>query len=529
MPNSRLTTLNLLSRVVLVVAQISFAVGLPLGVSLTTIQAAGTITGTVFQDFNANGARDTSATIPNNGGSDSVPVAVDRGLAGVVVTAYDAAGLAVGSTTSIADGTYSLSASGTGPYRIEFTNLPAGFQPGPRGANNGTTVRFVPDGNSTAIDLGVNRPGDYCQDNPQLVTSCYVFGDQLTGTNALSRTVVSFPYSSGSNSATEAEYDQPLTHTVEISASQVGVTWGLAYARATQRVYAAAYMKKHSGFGPGGPGGVYVINPANNTVISTFTVPNAISNTHDTADYQIDNGNLSWNAVGKTALGGLDLSDDETRLFVMNLEDRALYALNPTTGAVIVSSTVPLNPPLPVGTCPAGDVRPFGVEFYEGQVYVGLVCSAESDQNAANLQAYVYTATTSLNFSAAPAFQMPLTYTRGLANDGPTGQPAEWNPWVTGFTALPPNFTDPNANYPVYPQPMLTSITFDVNGDMVLGLRDRFGDQMGNAAPSNPANPSDLYFGVTGGDTLRACAAGGGWTLESNGRCDGDGTAPQGT
>lgn len=529
MPTHRPTPPASLGRILLILAQVLVALGLPLSGSQTTTQAAGTITGTVFQDFNANGARDTAATIPNNG-SGTAPVAVDRGVGGVVVTAYDSAGLAVGSTASLADGTYSLSASGTGPYRIEFTNLPAGYQPGPRGANNGTTVRFVPDGNSANIDLGLNRPGDYCQDNPLLVTNCYVFGDQLTGTNALSATIISFPYSAGSNSPTvEADYDQPTTHATTIAANQVGVTWGLAYARATQRLYAGAYMKKHSGFGPGGPGAVYVINPIGNTVAATFSVPNAISNTHNTADYQTDNGNLSWNAIGKTSLGGLDLSDDESRLFVMNLEERALYALNATTGAVIVSATVPLNPPVPSGACPAGDVRPFAVEYHNGQVFIGMVCSAESNQALANLQAYVYTATTSLAFSAAPVVQIPMTYTRGLGNSGPTGQVAAWNPWAPSLTTLPANFGDPNGAFPVYPQPMLTSIAFDANGDMVLAFRDRFGDQMGNAAPSDPGNPANLYFGVTAGDTLRACVAGGVWTLEDNGRCGGNGNAPQGT
>ena len=37
----------------------------------------------------------------------------------------------------------------------------------------------------------------------------------------------------------------------------------------------------------------------------------------------------------------------------------------------------------------------------------------------------------------------------------------------------------------VYSQPMLTDIAFD-NGSLILGLRDRSGDQIGNGTLSNP-------------------------------------------
>jgi hypothetical protein len=523
------------STVVVAVSLIVAILGLP-AARAPTARAAGPITGTVYQDYNDNGVRDTGTTISNDG-LGTIATAFDSGVAGVVITVYDRNGAVQGATASLADGTYSLNATGTGPYRLEFTNLPAGFFPAAHGANNGTTLRFnIPDGGAGNVDLGINRPTDYCQSNPLLVTSCYVFGDQIAGANSISTTVKSFPYSAGSNGATVPEYDQPITHTIALQANQVGTTWGLAYARTTGRLYAGAYMKKHSGYGPGGPGAIYVINPANNTVAATLAVPGAVTNSHNTSDYFFDNLNLAWDAVGKTALGGLEISPDDSRLYVMNLENRTLYALNATNGAVLASQAVPLTPPLPSGTCPVNDVRPFAVEYFNGQVYVGMVCSAETSQNAADLRAYVYTADpVTLAFSAAPVFDFALNYPRGLANDGrdlannPV-QFSDWNPWATGFRALPPNFTDPNANFPVYPQPMFTGLTFDRSGNIVIGLRDRFGDQAGNESPSDPANPANLYFGVTGGDILRACANGaGGWVLEDNGRCGGSGAAPQNT
>ena len=77
---------------------------------------AGIISGTVFQDYNANGRRDTAATITNAGGGE-VPVGFDRGVAGVTVTAYAADGSSAGAATTDADGAYSINASGGGPYR----------------------------------------------------------------------------------------------------------------------------------------------------------------------------------------------------------------------------------------------------------------------------------------------------------------------------------------------------------------------------------------------------------------------------
>ena len=61
-------------------------------------------------------------------------------------------------------------------------------------------------------------------------------------------------------------------------------------------------------------------------------------------------------------------------------------------------------------------------------------------------------------------------------------KPASWNAWVANY----PDRNPVGDQYPAYPQPMLTAIQFGDNGDMIMGLRDRFGDQMGNSAPSDP-------------------------------------------
>lgn len=497
------------------------------GIGAPAARLSGTLTGTVYLDYNQNGAMNTSGATPN--------YAIDTGVSGVVVTAYDASGVSVGTATTNASGTYSLSATGTGPYRLEFTSIPTGYYAGATGTNNASTVRFVADGNSSGNDLGLSRPVDYSQNKPYLATNCYVYGDQVSGTYNANTALLNFPYEAGSvyTSTTESDYDPPTTHSLNVVANQIGTTWGLAYARSTNRLYAAAFFKRHTGFGKGAdgtlntsddPGAIYVINPSTNTVVSTFTVPNATTNSHNTSNYLTDNGNTGWDAVGKTSLGGIDLSDDETSLYVMNLENRTLYRLNPTTGAVITSQQVPLSPPSsPTGDSPDVDIRPFAVEYYHGQLYIGMVCTAQSTSTLSDLRAYVYTADpTTLAFSSSPVLQTALNYPRGMANDG-TGNDADWEAWRTTFGGNI-HATD----IIVHPQPWLTSLSFETD-NMILGLRDRIGDQVGNGTQSNPAN-STLYVPRTAGDTLRACGdPTSGWTLESNGRCGGSGSAPQGT
>lgn len=489
---------------------------------------AGTIRGRVFQDFNGNGVYDTS------GGTAAAPTAVDAGIAGVTVTIYDSTGAQRGTaTTAATTGLYSIASAGTGPYRVEFTTLPTGFSPSARSTdsvsggtatNAGSTVQFVPDGNTPDVNLALNRGRDYCEDNPTLCSQLYGVGsaDQPEA-------VFTIPYTAGSTRTTGgrpvADFATP-GNTSLATTDEVGTTFGIAYRRADRRIFVAAYMKKHAKFGPGGTGAIYQVNRGTG-VVSEYVNLNTIfgantagANPHNTADYDFDNGQVTWNAVGKVAFGGMAISDDEANLFAMNLNDRRLYRI-PTTGALntttIQSSAFPTTMP---GCTNTGDVRPFSVNFYEGLVYVGAVCSADSlnDRNA--LQAYVYTVNPStLVFGASPVFQTPLNYAR-LETD--PGLSANWLDWTTNYSTI-------SANHIIRPQPMLTDIEFD-RGNMIISIRDRAGDQSGYFSLSNPNDNTLRQKGITAGEILRACGSpGSGWTIESNGRCAGIGSAPQGT
>lgn len=500
-------------------------------VSTTNAQKSlsGTITGRVFQDFNGNGLYDAS------GGTSAQPTALDSGLGGVSVSAYDANGVFQGSAVTAANGAYSLAAAGTGPYRLEFTALPTGYSPSARSTDSvaggtasdaGSTVQFVQDGNTSDVNLAVNRPGDFCQDNPAICSQLYGVGDATQP-----EAVFTVPFWAGSTRTTGgtpvADFQTP-GNTSLATTDDVGTTFGIANHRGSRRIFVAAYMKKHAKFGPGGTGAIYQID-RNTGVVSEYVNLNTVfgagtagANPHNTSDYNTDNGQTTWNAVGKVALGGMALSADEQYLFVMNLANRTLYRI-PTSGT-LDSTTIQgtaFHSTMPNCTNNT-NVRPFAVSWYEGTIYVGAVCSQETSGGtiSTDLRAYVYRFNPStMTFNASPDLNFQLNYSR-LETD--PSYSAAWRNWRATYQTI-------STSHFIYPQPMLTDIDFD-RGNMVLSFRDRDGDQSGYNSASNPNNSSQLWKGITAGEILRACGdPTSGWTLESNGRCGGIGNAPQNT
>ncbi len=500
-------------------------------------EASGTITGTVYIDYNMNGTFDSSGAAPD--------YAIDSGISGIVVTAYDSSGTVRGTATTGTGGTYSLTATGTGPYRLEFTNL-QGYSPSAVGTNNASEVKFVADGNSSGNDFGIIYQTEYCQNDPDMITNTYIDGDTAAGD-----VLLNFPYSAGApmTTTTKPPYENPTTHSIVLDQIQIGTTWGLTYARRTNRIYAASFFKKHTLFGPDGSGAIYVINPANNSVVQTITVPNAATNSHGTTNVctgthsaaQCDNGNTGWDAVGKTSLGGMDISEDETKIYVMNLENRTLYELDAVSGAALRWQSMPGVPNVtgsvnnlsgaanrPPGAAAAGDVRPFAVSYLSGKIYVGIISSAESTPaTLTNLQAHVYEVDPT-TFAFTRRLSATMDYGRNaILRYGANNTPAEWNAWRTTYATAGSLNTGIGGNEVGYPQPMLTGIEFDNAGNLVMGIRDRSGDQMGFFVPSNPT-VNALLVGDSAGDTLKACGnQTSGWTLESNSRCGGQGTGVQ--
>ncbi len=487
--------------------------------TLPAAQAAYSVNGTVFRDFNANGVRDP----------------LETGVGGITVTATDSTGAvvatAITSTSPATIGQYSLNIGGAAnqAVRVEFSKLPTFLKFGPNGKNNNTGVTFV--NGPTQVDLGVANPSEYCQDNPELATNCYVFGDQLNGPNKNLPALIKFPFDASGMSPMPSDLAE---------AYQVGTTWGVTYHRYTNTVLTSAFMKRHSGFGPNGPGAIYQASKAGGSVkllldLNTlFGAGTAGTDPRDsTTDYRYDPN--SFDAVGKIAMGGLALSDDDLTLYAVNLADRSLYRIPVGTNLTVPTASQIRRFPVPTnGPCSSpNDIRPFGVTNHDGLIYVGAVCSAQSSQNPGDLRAFVYSFDPANNsFNSNPVLSFPLNYTRRCFNfaNNPNcaNDPylkADWRPWTSTFPAA--NLQQ-YGGFGGFPQPMLSDIAFDNNGDMIIGLRDRFGDQSGYYAGNTDVNdPKGLYYsGITAGHMLRACVSGAtNWTLENNGTCGGRTTA----
>jgi hypothetical protein len=509
----------------------------PIGLGGTVSTAArgglcggANIGGTVFSDYNSNGRRDVG----------------ELGVGGVPVSAYDAAGSLVDSASSGTNGSYVLDVpAGTG-VRLEFTALPSGYFEGFAGQDSRGSVTFLqsPD---CGRDFAVLRPHEHCQDEPDLATNCYVSGNQM---NPDGDVLISFPYSAGGNQVPEV--DQPA-HVSEAVASQIGPTWGLAYHRASDSIFAAAFMKRHSAFGPGGTGAIYRIDRSAGRggpvsvfldLDDLFGAGTAGADPHPQGtNFQIDPN--SWDPVGKVALGDLDLSEDEQTLWTINLADRRLYRIpigSPPVPPQDPNEVDRFVIPLDQGDCPnpASDLRPFGIGIHEGNVYVGAVCTAQSQPQASpppatssQLRAYVYRLEPARGtFTLVLSF--PLGYTRGCAVRQGLGQTAgcasaNWRHWTDDFTVFTTPFSAQDGSGEVIsPQPWFNDIEFD-NGDMILGLRDRSADQLGLGQRSTDPNDARFYSGDSAGDLLRACqTAPGTWALESGGNCPPPRSGPDG-
>ena len=489
-----------------------------------------TVSGVVFNDANANGVRDVN----------------EAGLASVTVTAFTAGTNPI-TTATDADGRYTLSIA-SNRARIEFTNWPTQFQSSFFGANSGTSVQFV-DVPATDVNLGLFDPTQYCQNAPRIMASCFVFGDNVNGADKAQPTVRSFPYdASGTNAALQ---------TAEATAQQVGATYGVAYQRSSRNIFVSAYTKRAASYGPGtghglsdGTGTIYRI-PFDGTpkdavpfldldVLVGTDVTGANPHTDlkpDAPDF--DSG--AFDAVGKTAYGDLDMGEDDATLWTINLKYRALVRIPIGYNAQMPPASQLGSYFVPEPTCTNGVGRPFAIKPYGGLIYVGGVCTAENGGSTADLSAYVYAFDPNTNtWLNGPMLQVPLNYNRGCADifvtypvtcrSNTRGTSADWNPWRDTVDAQFPDGFE--AGFTSHPVPMLADIEF-IGMDMVLGLRDRFADQVGYIDPGpfgqgyrNPYAPNDTTIYdlkvIPGGDVLRASRINGGlegqWQIENNAR-----------
>lgn len=481
------------------------------------------IRGFVFRDEDVDGIQDVT----------------EPGLPNVKVLAIDANGI-FAETVTDEEGKYMISdASGImGSTRVTFTlpsELQTTLQPTILGSGNRTTVQFAHVGDRWAI---VNAGFSFedlkstCE-SPTLVAACY---NPVVDTS--SADLLSFSFADG-----------PRTPSTDIASGGIGAVWGNAFDNLTGSLYSAAMLKRHIPLGPLAPfngtdtytvDGVYLtgyslnggsFNPAapgftlqgvNGIDLGTVQRKPDINGKLDD-DFELGiEPNIDLDAfakVGTVGFGDADIDPFGT-LWLVNLNQRTLISVNrvglPGDGSAAPAGNVTVYPITDPG-CSDGDFRPWAITFYENMGYLGVVCSAETSQDHADLQAFILSFDP-INVEAgfSTAINFPLNYSREslyLRYRGWSVPPSDWQPWTSVYKTTIAGLANP--------QPILSDIEFNVDGDMELGFMDRWGHQTfwGNLeAKPLTQEPKKRAF-TTGGDLVHLCGTDIGWILEGKPGC----------
>ncbi|MGW7444854.1 SdrD B-like domain-containing protein [Kitasatospora sp. NPDC054795] len=443
--------------------------------------------------------------------------ALEPGLAGVRVTLTGGDRVRVEGTTA-ADGTVTLAPpphrDHGGKYRVRVVNPKPGVlfpafasRQGLGGAPNllSSNEEFVDlsDGGNVSYTTGLWSPGDYCQKNAPLVTTC----QNTTWGGGAQRTLVSFPYGARGQDGVDVNVTDIATD------AQTGTLFGIAWNRADRRVFSSAAAKRTTGYGPGGPGGIYVTDLARNSTTLFTTVPDAGGTAHGPG---ADDAFLA--VPGKESLGGLKVTDDGRDLFVVNLNDRRLYRYDATAATAAAPKAVyPVPEP---GCASAADWRPFGLGLQDGTGYLGGVCSGESTGAVSDLRAVVLPFDPATGRFGPAVLDQPLDYPRQSTVGAGPCDGAGWFPWTDTY----PTAQNGQAcsGYRAQPEPELGEVGFEADGSMLLAFRDRLADRATGQAAAGAAVGEVL----SGGDLNKACPANGTYVLDTNNGC---GLSPRGT
>ncbi|HWL45892.1 MAG TPA: SdrD B-like domain-containing protein, partial [Ilumatobacter sp.] len=427
--------------------------------------------------------------------------ALDVGQPGIVVTVTDPDGTSISSPTDAnGQAVFNLDAAvgmDGGRYRVDAV-IPASLDflepahAGTGGALN--TLRSLTNfvdmtGGDVEIRMAVWNPADYAQDDPTLAIATQVnaYVDDVDETRAL----LSIPWTA------RGDLDGSSGVVTLNEQVDVGATFGIAYDRHRERVFQAAFAKSFTSYGPAGQGAIYVTDLGGAT--TTFAVvPSAGSTAHSGGAHD----DSFYGVPGTESLGGIALSENGAELYVVNLNDGNLYVYD-ATGATGGTPQVRGAGSEAAAGCQAGHWRPGTATFKDGVLYVGGVCSGPT---AADLSVSIQ------RWDGADwiaAFSHPLTFSRGQIYTGNNASSPEfWHPW--SFTYPPAGMLGDPGGEATRPEPWLSAFTFDREGSIIFGFRDRFADM----------TVDENYSHDSGGDLNKACSNGDGtWSWEGTGGC----------
>ncbi len=489
------------------------------------------VSGTVFRDMNSNGVQD--ATNP-----------AEPGQYGVTVKAFNAANSLMATATTDAAGNYNFSAAqipAGSAVRIQFSAT-AGDYPSKRSAGDKTNVQFViagPTANTTDYAMATKK---LLSDNanPYVATTAATNGNALAtgaGNAGDNDNLFVFPYDLSNDGGSTRRAKNQYT----------GSVFGLAWQRESRTLLLAAYLKRHAGFGPGGIGAIYqtqISKDGEPTSPSMLLDVNALGINVGT-DPRVDplpdaasapNTDMGVFAeVGKRGIGSIELADNGRDLYIVNMYEKKLHRINignpikSSFSSADVTGTWDIPNPNIAGT----EWHPMALKAHAGKMYVGGICTQEVNgmpkiSDSVNLSGVVYEIDIK---SASPAFtevmRFPITHRRGFTNADFRYEYRNnyWSAWQNSGDIslggplradLLGSLLGGNATGLYYSQPLFSAIEFDVDGSMVVALRDRFGDQGGYANYFETGNaPGETYRVLSSGEMLRAGKTATGWELES--------------
>jgi trimeric autotransporter adhesin len=489
------------------------------------------ITGKVFRDYNNDGVQQsTNPTEP--------------GEFGVVVKAYDVTNTLRGTVSTNSSGDYSFSAAQApagSAIRVEFS-VNSGDQPSKRISSNKTNIQFVVAGSSAInIDFAIASKKSFTDNaNPYVATTAFTNGNALSsGSNTAgdNNGLYVFPYDLSNDGGT----------TRRAKNQYMGSVFGLTWQRESRTLLMAAYLKRHASFGPNGIGAIYQTQidktgiPSTPSLLLDVTAIgiNVGTNPRTTTlpdDPTLPNTDLGvFSEVGRRGIGGIELSVDGRDLYMVNMYEKKIHRINvgnpfrTSFTAANVTGNWSIPDPGFAGTV----WHPMALEVHNGKIYVGGISTKETTTahniaDTANLRGTVYEFNPSTGiFTNVLSF--PLTHRRGFTNADYRYEHRNnyWAAWQNNGdislggplrSGLIGSTTGGNATGIYYSQPMLCDIEFDVDGSMILGVRDRFGDQGGYANYFETGNvPGETYRVLATGEVLKAGKSGSVWIIENNG------------
>ena len=495
-----------------------------------------TITGTVYNDYDADGNFDGTQAITHDDNSNTTTT--EGGLEGIEIKAYDNQGNEVATDITDVNGEYSLSNPTGEPLRIEFSNLTDGY-------NNTSDIQTFVDGSGNpTVNFGLLADNQYVDSNssPRLLTTCFVLGGYDQSGEAALVSVLH------TNSGTD-----PADKTTEVTLEKVGAVYGLAHSRQTQDIFLGAFQKRHSDVGADGNDAIYRVSGNGNvntlveldTYFGTTDIAGAYAHgttsanrteTNRPTDINIDDSEwfadqAAFATVTKVGFGDVEISEDGEHLWTINLANRELYKVEVGDGSTygakdtesrsiesydIVNNLTGLEQGSRSSVDDViQDLRPFAIAEKDGLIYVGLIDSAQSTQDQSDLHAYVYSFDPT---AASPTFTKELDFTLDAPRESKysfVNGSSEWSPWSDDFSSLTTTAQDNGVLWIEESQPILSDIEFDNNGDIILGFRDRTADQVGSGSFAPDDLTGDTTYEIaSAGDILRGTWTGSNWTIE---------------